>query len=247
MDSSEYLSHLRQDGAALAAAAREGGEEGLRAPVLACPEWDVAKLVLHMGIVHRWQAAIVGTHAQAPPDMSGSPRAPDGLERVEWLEEATGQLLVALKRCDVDEPLWNFSDSDKTAGFWFRRSAQETAVHRWDMQAALGMPQPIDADLAADGIAEMFEVMLPRVASGLPREGLGGSLHLHCTDARGEWLVQLGAGRADVERSHAKADAAIRGVASDLDLFVWNRKGQAQLEVIGDIGVADRWPQLVSL
>ncbi|MGH3579296.1 MAG: maleylpyruvate isomerase family mycothiol-dependent enzyme, partial [Mycobacterium sp.] len=188
MESQDFVNHLRSDAAAFVEACRKG--EGLGAPVPACPGWDVAKLALHLGIVHQWQGAIVSTAAQGPPDMSTFARAPDGPARIDWLEDNTRELLLALGACDdPSEPMWNFSGANQTASFWFRRSAQETAVHRWDAQQAAGRPRPVDPDLAVDGIEELLDVLLPRVTPGLPEEGLGGSLHIHSTDAAGEWTV----------------------------------------------------------
>src|SRR5262249_56595265 len=101
-----------------------------------------------------------------------------------------------------------FEGKPAPAPFWHRRAAQETAVHRFDAQFAAGDAKPIDAELALGGIDEH----LGFVAFGLavkPVEGLSGSLHLHASDVEGEWVLQLAPDRLPVERSHAKADAAI--------------------------------------
>ena len=38
----------------------------------------------------------------------------------------------------------------------------------------------------------------------------------------------------EVEKAHGKGDVAARGSASDLLLFVWNRKTHTELETFGD-------------
>ena len=38
----------------------------------------------------------------------------------------------------------------------------------------------------------------------------------------------------EVEKTHGKGDVAARGPASDLLLFVWNRKTHSELETFGD-------------
>src|SRR3712207_7465665 len=48
---------------------------------------------------------------------------------------------------DPAAPTWSFT-TDRTAGFWVRRQALETAVHRWDAQHAAGEPERIDPALA---------------------------------------------------------------------------------------------------
>jgi uncharacterized protein (TIGR03083 family) len=121
----------------------------------------------------------------------------------------------------------------------FRRVAQETAMHRWDAEAAAGDPQPIDRALAADGIDEMLEVFVPRVNDKLV--GTGETLHLHATDGDGEWLITLTPDGPTWERGHAKGDVAARGTTSDLLLLLWNRRTPDDLEVFGDRTVLERW------
>jgi predicted lipid carrier protein YhbT len=69
----------------------------------------------------------------------------------------------------------------------------------------------------------------------------GGTLHVHCTDTDGEWLMSFGDGLVSLERSHGKGDAAVRGTASDLLLLLTNRVGPSAVETFGDAGVLDRF------
>jgi len=75
--------------------------------------------------------------------------------------------------------------------------------------------------------------------------GAGESIHLHCTDGDGEWLVRLGADAVVVTREHAKGDVALRAPASELLLFLWGRRDASAGEVFGDASVLERWQQLV--
>jgi hypothetical protein len=118
------------------------------------------------------------------------------------------------------------------------------AVHRWDAQAAAGMkPDPVAGDLAVDGVDEMLVQFLPGALSRRPVEGLTGTLHLHATDAEGEWWLDLDAEGLDTRRQHAKADTAVRGPASSLYLWVWNRVAPpaAGLEVFGRTDTVEAW------
>jgi len=100
---------------------------------------------------------------------------------------------------------------------------------------------PIDAPLAADGVDEFLTLFVPRW--GKEAVGAGGTLHFHCTDAEGEWLL-LGSGDGvTVTREHAKGDAAARGSASDLMLFVWGRVPVSQVEVFGEAGLLNRFAE----
>jgi uncharacterized protein (TIGR03083 family) len=233
------LECLRADGAALATAARLG----LEAAVPGCPGWDVAELLRHIGSVHRWAADIV---TDLPTEFPGwyDPQPPPGADLVEWYEEGFERLVGALSSADPEAPVWNFGTGRKVAAFWTRRQAHETSVHRWDAQSAHDAAAPVDADLAVDGVDEVFEVFAPRRAAGAPDVSLGGTLHVHCTDRPGEWLVSVEGGVAEVRREHGKGDCAVRGGASDLLLFLWNRVSLSSLEVFGDPSVAERWSQL---
>ena len=67
-----------------------------------------------------------------------------------------------------------------------------------------------------------------------------GSLHLHRTDGDGEWMVRTVDGVLQVTREHGKGDVAVRGTASDLNLFMWNRL-RPGLEYFGDTAVVEAW------
>jgi hypothetical protein len=66
-------------------------------------------------------------------------------------------------------------------------------------------------------------------------------VHLHCVDADGEWVVTLTERGPTIEHTHAKADVAARGAASDLDLFLWGRVESSALDVFGAPELLDRF------
>lgn len=237
MERATYLTHLRSDGAALLDAA--GG--GLGAAVPSCPGWHVERLVGHMGRVWRWTAGWAAAHEGGPNEEDVTvERPPSGEAVVAWARQGLGQLVTVLEALPAGEapvPTWL---GPQAPTFWLRRMALETTVHRWDAQAAHGEAHPIDADLAVDGVDEVLDVLLPdRLPGALV--GDGETLHLHATDAAGEWLLTLAAGHPRVERTHAKGDVAARGTASDLYLFLWNRVPADRLQVFGDEALLARW------
>ena len=235
----DLVSAVRADGAAMAGAARLG----LDADVPSCPGWTVATLLNHTGRVHRWAAATVAARQSAP-----FPPRPDEVTP-EWFEEGVAELCGTLQGTSPDTEMWNHLDGRPRGIFWYRRMANETAVHRWDAEAAHAVTTPIDTGVALSGIGEIFEVYVPRALTQNPGAELGGSIHLHATDAdagAGEWTVRIDAGRATVRREHDKGDLAIRGTASDLLLLLWGRLDLAggPFETFGDSGVFDRWREL---
>ena len=117
--------------------------------------------------------------------------------------------------------------------------AHETAVHRWDGDDGVGARRPIDAVLASDGVDEFLTHFTRRSVDGAAP--LGGTVHLHCTDVAGEWIVrETPDGSITFDRRHQKGDAALRGAASGLVLALWRRVGLDDLDVVGDRDVAQR-------
>lgn len=74
-----------------------------------------------------------------------------------------------------------------------------------------------------------------------PRAGLlTGSVHVHCTDVDGEWMIETNpSGAVVLERRHAKGDCAIRGTAQALLALVRGAGSLTGLEVFGEAGVAE--------
>jgi len=220
------------------------GELGRRAeanpdlPIPECPGWTASDVIRHVGQVYAMVAAIVAERSLeyvAPGPESTPPTT--GLET--WFAErraVVGDLLAAI---DPDTPVWTWS-SNRTAGFYHRRMLHETVVHLGDIERALGMEVIVDRVVALDGIDEFFDVVLPfslaRGRSTLPT----GSLHLHCTDGDGEWMVRIEDGAPRLTHEHAKGDVAWRGAASDLYFATWGR-WSTRIEALGDPGIAEEW------
>ena len=238
----DYVGLVDHEASQLAAVARQGP---LDWAVPACPGWDVARLVGHLGRVHRWATEAVTTGAE--PDQSGLERPPRGPEVVEWYEAGIKPLVDALRAAPTAPGGWNFMGaSDPDGTFWARRQAIETSIHRWDGEDAVGGEDdapPINATLASDGIDERLMVWSPWSLAGKDGIDIGGSVHVHCTDVEGEWTFKTDDGVLVVDRGHAKGDAALRGPASSLLLVLWRRlqPGEQSTEVLGDGAVLDRW------
>jgi uncharacterized protein (TIGR03083 family) len=157
------------------------------------------------------------------------------------LERVAGQFEAA----DPSVGIWTWTGNPTdTVGWVQRRMAQETAVHRWDGEAASSQQTDVDAELARDGIDEFFDVFLPTLPGATSLEG---TVHLHRTDGDGEWLVTMRHGAVTVTREHAKGDVAVRGAASDLLLMLWRRCAPDGLETFGDRAVLDRFLAVVEI
>lgn len=247
LDRETYVASIAQDAGRFADAVRRGP---LDAPIAACPGWDLRALTAHMGMIHRWAGHAVA-HAASHTDFESLAPDPE-LDRdtlAGWLETGAGELVAALDAADLDAPTWHPFPVARVGRVWPRRQAQEISIHRWDAERAVGEPTPIDPALASDGIDEYFGLVLPRLVK---REGVTlptGSLHVHCTDVHGEWLVVVDDSGYHVTRQHAKGAAALRGPAEAILLRLWNRDSgrEHELSPVGDEAVLDRWLGLTGL
>lgn len=212
------------------------------AAVVACPGWTVATVVKHVGLVHQWAGVLLRDY---PAERPTFPKAPEGISSAEvpdWADAQREGFLAALDASDGDREVWAFGQM-RPARFWWRRQATETAIHAVDATAAARQPWTVPGDAAVGGIEEAVEWNLARVfAATPPAWGEGRTVHFHRTDGAGEWLVTLG-NPPKVERGHAKGDLAVRGPASQVLLWIWNRP--ADVEVFGDPALAKAWAENV--
>lgn len=239
MEHSRLLAALTAESGALLDAARSAAPD---AAVPGCPDWQVGDLVWHVATVHDFWAWATRERASTPDGYEPPARPEPGPDAHEALVAVASERAASLRRvleaADAASPVWTWTD-DHTAGWVTRRMAHETAVHRIDADRAAGGTARLDPTLAADGVDEYLTHFLDhRLAGGPP---LGGTVHLHCTDADGEWTIVPGNdGGHAVTREHAKGDAAMRGDAHDLLMVMWGRAGLDAVTIFGDADLAAR-------
>lgn len=235
MERSALIDHLRADSAALL----EAHAADPTAPVPTCGDWDRTALLHHVATFHSWMRAQI----EAGPDERVRFRdtpvpGPDDDLRA-WFAANVDGLAAALDAIDLGGT-WPTFAGPQPGTFYPRRMALETAVHRWDADGA-----PVAPDLAVEGVDEILDLFAPM----LPGEhfgGAAGTIHLHATDVEGEWLVTFGAEGIRAERGHAKGDVALRGSASDLYLWTWNRVPvDDRFEVFGEPALLTTWRSTV--
>jgi uncharacterized protein (TIGR03083 family) len=157
----EHIDALDRDGALLADAADAAG---LAAPVPFCPGWQVRDLVRHLAYVHDWSARHV--RERSPRMLAEMPEAdvltggPADAELIAAYRAGHAALVGTLRDADPGISCATFMPAPSPLAFWARRQAHETAVHRFDAQAARpgGPPGPAGAFGAAfadDGIDEL--------------------------------------------------------------------------------------------
>lgn len=213
---------------------------GWSSPVSACPGWDVAELVFHMCKVQSMFHGMLTTEAASPKDLPrlDRPESPEAL--AELFLAGARRLEHVLENTADDASAWTFTGSQPAA--WVkRRMAQEILVHRFDAEIAGGAVTTVDEVVAADGIDEKFGVFLPWFGE---KVRLGGTLHVHCNDTDGEWMLTPVASGVAMTREHGKGDVAFRGPSQLLLLAMWGRISvgeavTAGAEVFGERSVLD--------
>jgi len=260
LDKPSCLRLIRSDSQALYDAA----ERDLRRPVPSCPGWYMADLVMHIGGVHRAQAAIVGEKAQEPQGLrremlSQVPGLREWFERsmdgetdlsaippglLPWARESSRLVESALRAADPKEHVWSWSGV-QAVSHYLQLMPIETAVHRWDAQSAVGRPGPIDERLAAEGVEHTFGFMVPlrRQIRGAP-PGRGETYHFVDSGSNRSYTVRFDEDNVQILQSAKGSHVTLSGSAQDLFLFLWHRIPAASLHIEGDTSMVDRYFEL---
>jgi len=232
MDFPSLRSHLAADAVRLRAAA----EGNLDAPVPSCPGWTVTDLVQHVAEVYLHKTACIRQN-KVPEPWPPDPGPEPPLER---FDRAYAGLVAEFAARDPGSPAATWYEPDQTVGFWIRRMAQETVIHRVDAELARGTVSPIPADLALDGIDEVLDCFL-RYGTHRWKEDFVASLPDHRTEpvlvTAGEqaWLVRAAPDGATVATPDgAAAPARVAGEPEPLLLWLWGRAGDDAVTLSGE-------------
>ncbi|MER7206624.1 maleylpyruvate isomerase family mycothiol-dependent enzyme [Streptosporangium sp. NPDC000239] len=240
MDHTRYLDLIRADGDLLLAAA----ERGLDARVPSCPGWTGRDLLHHVGGVYDHKVLCMRL-GRDPQKAERAPLPGDAALR-DWFLSQRETLLDQLVMRGPGAPSHTWFPPDRTVGFWYRRMAHETVVHRIDAELIDGGPTPVDPEPAADGVDELLGFITHDFGGRPEREqGVGRTVVLGCGDR--EWALTLRADRAVWAKEGATPDARIDGEPEDLLLHLWNRRGAGgnSLRSSGDVdALAGLWARL---
>lgn len=225
-----YLRHLDRDVHALVAAATD-----MEARVPGCPDWNVRDLLSHViGVYRHKVAALVSGAAPEPPTDGDWGSLDEGADPRSTLVDAYAELRPLL---DVppETSAWSWWPPEQTVGFWQRRMALETVVHRWDAESATGAGGRIDRELADDGSDELLGWLTWDWTEVPQTEALGQAVVV-ASPARA-WRVRLHVTSVEVERcdpTAGDAAATIAGDPTDLFLHLWGRPVAGPVTGAGD-------------
>ena len=206
---------------------RQVAPAALERDVPDCPGWTGADVVRHTAEVYLHKVEMIDRQ-EAP-----QPWPPAGLEDAEPLasfDHAWDRLAACFDRHDPAAPAPTWWPPDQSVGFWVRRMAHETAVHRRDIEHAAAAPTPLDTSLAVDGIDEALMLMLGGGWSNLPVTAVPDT-RVVVSSGEHVWEVTLGRQRVGVSRAASgRADATVAGEPSALLLWLWGRAPTPHVE-----------------
>lgn len=238
MDFPALHTHLITEAALLKAAVLAAGPD---APVPTCPEWTAADLLDHVAETydHKTQSMRL---MRAPGEDFRIAREGDPAAQ---FDGALADLLAEFDARGPDSLSYTWYGPDQTVGFWIRRMAHETVVHRADAELADGRrPGPVDDALALDGIDEMLTIMLAWGSRAYPGDvadtlAANDGLTVGLDTGTRAWTVRIDAGTATVtDGIHTDARTEIHAGPGDLLLWLWRRLPAHDVDIKGDTAPA---------
>jgi uncharacterized protein (TIGR03083 family) len=246
----EFADRLRlMDERSTAFQAAVAAAPSLDVQVPTCPEWTLFDLVQHLGEGrHRWAATVAAGPADEPPAVS-APAVPREREALlAWYADAMRELLGALREAGPDRGCWTWwgpSQSPQTSGAVARHQLQQLAVHAYDAQVTVGVPQPLPEDVALDGVDEFLTTCCATTAAWPHKPAV---VDYHAAEGQ-SWRVRLSADGARVARlplgaaageTPEAADVTAWGTADQLVMFFYGRIPTESLRVEGDRSIFDQ-------
>ncbi|RJQ78667.1 hypothetical protein D5S17_12755 [Pseudonocardiaceae bacterium YIM PH 21723] len=211
--------------------------------VPACQGLTLQKVVRH--VAEQYRRACHWIERGLRPEL---PLPPMHTDPVEDLREAAGELLGVLALGEPETAAASWWPQDRSYGFWARRMAHESTVHRVDVQSAAVLPQEeIAEDVAVDGIDEVLTLWY---GHRLTQLGVVGSLPAAVGVRSGErhWLTQAGAQGTTARRVGSgdldEAAAVVTGSPEAVYLWLWGRRPD---QAVGSTGDYDARAQLWAL
>ena len=135
-----------------------------------CPAWDLGDLLVHTGWVHRLWSHLLCLPEGEPltpesrvaagmPTSIFTKQRPDG-DLVPWFRAGVEDFVRAVESTAPTKRV-NSPFGVHQPSFFARRTAHETAIHRWDAENSLGSAAGFQPMFAADGIEEFLDVFVP--------------------------------------------------------------------------------------
>ncbi|MGH3431643.1 MAG: maleylpyruvate isomerase family mycothiol-dependent enzyme [Thermocrispum sp.] len=224
--------------------ASSGASPDARVPSV--PGLTLGETVRHLGSVYRMVVSWL-RDGRRPGEWQRAPAPGEPVER--YLLDGYAELAVELAERDPMAKAGTWWPDDQTSGFWRRRMAHETTVHRTDVQSAVPVEiTEVADDVAVDGIDEALMLWFGHRLGVLGVSGTRpGSVGLRVGDRY--WMTRAGPSYAEVWRADAPAmagaDARVTGTPMRIYLWLWGRVPTGAVITEGDDdAVAQLWALL---
>jgi uncharacterized protein (TIGR03083 family) len=219
----------------------------VEAVIPGCPGFTLGETARHVGSQYRmlWYWLRDG---RRPGDWQRDP-AP-GQDLADFVRTGAAPLLAELAAHRPDEPCPTWWPAEPNYGFWRRRMAHETTVHRYDVQGAAGRhTDEVPDDVALDGIDEVLTLWFLHRLEVL---GVAGTRDQVVSVQAGgmEWLTRAGADHTSTSRPGepadiGPADATVSGTPMQVYLWLWGRRPDRAVRRDGDQdAIAQLWALL---
>lgn len=243
IDQSRLLAALETEAQLMASSAR-GADTELAVPW--CPGLTLGETVRHTGSVYRMVLSWLRS-GDRPKTWQRGPD--DGQSTEDFLLGAMRALSDELARHEPDEPCPTWWSAQSNYGFWRRRMAHESTVHRVDVQQALGLRVAVDTELAVDGVDEVLTLWF---GHRLNVKGVFGSRTDRVLIGTGgrHWLLTTsttGTSAELADPADVEVPATVTGNPTEVYLWLWGRRAHTShtVTVEGDHdAVANVWALL---
>jgi uncharacterized protein (TIGR03083 family) len=226
------------------ASATEGQRPERQVP--ACPGLNLGETARHVGSTYRMTLSWLRDGRQ-PLTWQQNPAPDETL--ADFVRTGVEPLLDELAIHDPEDPCGTWWPEEPNYGFWARRLAHETTVHRMDVQAAAMTPlDPVADDVVADGIDEILSLWFVHRLGVMGVRGTRDGVVAVRTAGR-VWLASSGptgstSWRATPEEAEP-ADADVTGIPLNVYRWLWGRISDREVEVNGDHdAIAQLWALL---
>ena len=219
----------------------------LEAEVPQLPGMRLGEVVRHVGSVYRMVVSWLHDGAR-PTRWQRAPAEDQTL--VDYLRAGLLEVVHELAQHDPLDGCPTWWPEHQNYGFWYRRLAHETTIHRYDVQmgGAAAMVGGIPPEIAVDGVDEILSLWFTHRLGVLGISDVRpGRVAIHTGDRR--WIAQItptgtSAWRADTDET---VDAIVSSDPAGMYLWLWGRRPNAQVLEAGDPDVVAQLQDLLRM
>lgn len=206
----------------------------LEAEVPHLPGMRLGEIVRHVGSVYRM--VVSWLHDGTRPTRWQRAPAQDQTV-VDYLRAGLLEVVHELAKHDPLEGCTTWWPKHQNYGFWYRRLAHETTVHRFDVQmgGAKAMVGGIPPEIALDGVDEILTLWFTHRLGVLGVSDLRpGRVAVRTGNRR--WITQVTATGTSAWRAEddEDADATVSSDPAGMYLWLWGRRPGAHVHESGD-------------